>query len=144
MKRLIQGITAFSLLAGPALASSSDWSSLDTFAGTYPAAGLMKSAIIRQQLRNLLSPRQRAQLKAMAVSPPVSKIDSDLMAQFCMPHMCGSESAVLVIDPAAAKLWVGFYETDGKRVQMEWIGTDDPAALPPDIQASLAKIHNPF
>ena len=144
MKRLIQGITAFSLFAGPAFAASSDWSSLDKFAGAYPAAGLMKSAIIRQQLSNLLSPQQRARLLAMAVSPPVSKIGGYLMAQFCMPHDCGSESAVLVIDPVAAKLWVGFYETDGKRVQMEWIGTDDPAALPPDIQASLAKIHNPF
>ncbi|WP_234730865.1 hypothetical protein [Acidocella facilis] len=132
------------LLATPAFAAPADWSGLAQFAGTYPAAGLMKSGIMREELAVLLSPAQRAQLAAMAVSPPVSKIGGDLMAQFCVPHDCGSESAVLVIDPVAAKLWVGFYETDGKRVQMEWIGTDDPAALPPDIQASLAKIHSPF
>jgi hypothetical protein len=135
---------AIIMLAGQASADPAGWAALNKFAGTYPANGLMKSALVREEISGLLTQNQIGLLQGMSVSPPVSMVGRDLLAQFCMPHDCGSRSAVLVIDPVGQKIWVGFYDDSGKKFQMDWLGTEDPANIPPDIQRQLAKIHDPF
>jgi hypothetical protein len=144
MKQKIAIAAAICLLASQALADPSQWAGLATFAGTYPAAGLMKSPLVQNELKALLSPKDRTRLSEMSVSPPVSAIGSDLLAQFCLPHDCASQSAVLVVDPARQRLWIGFYDNARNRVQMDWSGNDDPADVPANIQKQLAKIHSPF
>jgi len=144
MRPTSAAVAAMLLLAGQASADPAGWAALKKFAGTYPAAGLMKSALVHDEVSALLSQKQMALLQGMDVSPPVSIVGDDLLAQFCMPHDCGSQSAVVVIDPAGQRMWVGFYENSGGKFQMDWFGSDDPANISADMQRQLAKIHDPF
>jgi len=135
---------AILLLSAQANADPADWSHLTKFAGTYPAAGLMKSPLIKHEITALLTPNQQALLSEMSVSPPISLIGPDLLAQFCLPHDCGAQSAALIIDPAAQTLWFGFYDNHGQTFHTNWSATADPATIPSAILDQLAKIHSPF
>ncbi len=144
MKRTSCVVAAIVLLTGQACAEPTDWTNLKKFVGTYPTIDLKKSPIVRHEINELLTPNQRARLAKMTVSPQVTIIAGDLLAQFCTPHDCGSQSAVLIIDPSLKKLWFGVYANNGKKVEMDWTGTNDPADIPVEMQRQFAKIHSPF
>ncbi len=136
-----------------AAAARSDpaWDSLHSLTGSYPFVSpqsgkpsLMQSEPIQHALALLLTPAQRVKLKTYAVSPPITAIGKDLIAQFCLPHDCGSESAFMVIDPDGQNIWIAFYTSDGKIFQTNWTGTADPANVPPAVLAAMSKVHSPF
>jgi len=141
-----------SFFAHPAAAQSdASWQALRSLVGSYPSVSpaggkspLMKTAPVRDALAALLTPAQRAELNTYAVSPPVAAIGKDLVAQFCLPHDCGSESAFMVIDPDTQTIWIAFYTSDGKIFHTNWTGTADPANVPPAILAAMSKVHTPF
>ncbi len=144
----------FSLIysAHPATAQTvGNWQALRSLVGSYPSLSpqpgkppLMDTEPVRHALAALLTPAQRAKLKTYAVSPPVTAIGKDLIAQFCLPHDCGSKSAFMVIDPDAQNIWIAFYSSDGKIFQTNWTGTADPANVPAAVLAAMGRVHRPF
>ncbi len=132
------------LLAPPAPAQTpADWESLRHFIGAYPPS-LLNTSLVRQELAALLTPPQAQLLKTYTVSPPVTEIANDLIAQFCQPHNCPSNSATLVIDPATKTIWLAFYTTNGQTFRTTWTATKDPATVPAPVLAAMQKVHSPF
>lgn len=134
----------FLLLAPPAPAQTpSQWHALSNFIGAYPPA-LLKTNLLRRELAEILTPEQTQLLKTNTVSPPITEIAKDLIAEFCRPHDCASESAFMVIDPDTQNIWLAFYKTNGKIFRTTWTATTDPATIPPSVLAAMSKVHSPF
>jgi hypothetical protein len=107
----------FLLLAPPAPAQTpSQWHALRNFIGAYPPA-LLKTNLLRRELAEILNPEQTQLLKTYTISPPITEIAKDLIAQFCQPHNCASASAFMVIDSAT---------------------------IPPSVLTAMSKVHSPF
>ncbi len=135
---------AFLLLAPPATAQTpSQWQALSTFIGAYPPA-LLNTNLLRRELPEILTPAQTRLLKTYTISPPITEIADDLIAQFCQPHNCASASAFLIIDPATKNIWIAFYTTNGQTFRTTWTGTKDPATIPAAVLAAMSKVHSPF
>ncbi len=145
-------LLGLSTIVHPAAAQSDEsWQALRSLVGSYPSVSpqtgklaLMQTEPVRETLATLLTQGQRAKLNTYAISPPITAIGKDLIAQFCLPHDCGSESAFVVIDPDTQTIWVAFYTSDGKIFHTDWTGTDDPANVPPAVLAAMSKVHSPF
>jgi hypothetical protein len=142
--RLAWLAATFLLLAPPAPAQPrSQWQALSNFIGAYPPA-LLKTSLLRRELAELLTPSQAQLLNTYAISPPITEIANDLIAQFCQPHNCASNSAFLVIDPATKTIWLAFYTTNGQTFRTTWTATKDPATIPAAVLAAMSKVHSPF
>jgi hypothetical protein len=133
----------FLLLAPPASAQPAEWEALRAFIGAYPPA-LLNTNLLRRELPEILTPSQAQLLQTYTVSPPITEIAQDLIAQFCEPHNCPSASAFLIIDPATQNIWIAFYTTNDKIFRTTWTATTDPANVPAAVLAAMSKVHSPF
>lgn len=142
---LVLGLAALLIAAAPG-----PWGDLSDWAGRYPTdrvakppRQLLQVPPIRTELHKLLPAAEIARLRSYAVEDPIEVRDGFLIAMQCMPHDCGDNNAMIVIDTRQRRMWVGFFSRATTVVSTQWFGSTDYTALPAFILKGFAAQHEP-
>lgn len=140
--------TAFvALVSTTALAD--DTSPLAAWVGKHPSdkpvagqGALLAQPRLRDGLRKLLPPAERALLLKLDIESQVRQVGDFLVIDKCLPHDCPAQQAMIVVDLKSDRLWAAFFTHAEGRVSTRWYGnTDDYNAVPQDIQTDFLKRH---
>jgi hypothetical protein len=147
MRRAI-GATALVVLL--AAAAPADWGNLSPWVGRYPTdsdarppARLFNIPAIRAKIEQLLSSADRNHLRALSVETPIEQFGPFLIIKQCMPHDCGNQNAMVVLDSDARRMWVGLFARTPAVTSTRWFGTSDFHDLPAEVLRSFDVQHQP-
>jgi hypothetical protein len=145
-----RAIGAAALVVSLTAAAPADWGNLSHWAGRYPTdsdvrppARLFDIPAIRAEMEQLLSSADRNRLRALSVETPIEQIGPFVIIKQCMPHDCGNQNAIVVLDGAARRMWVGLFARTPAVTSTRWFGTDDFHALPSEVLRSFDQQHEP-
>ncbi len=143
-------LLAFWLLAAAPTPAPAPWGPLNDWVGKYPtddtarpSRKLLQIPAIRNELRSLLAPADLTRLAGLAVEQPLEMIDGLLIAAQCMPHDCGNQNALIVMDPKQRRMWVGFFSRSSSVVSTRWFGSTNHLDLPAAILGKFNSQHQP-
>jgi hypothetical protein len=131
-------------------ATPAPWGDLSNWVGKYPTdqdakpvRHLLQMPAVRAELSRILGPADLKLIASYAVESPIEMIDGLLIDAQCMPHNCGDQSVMLVIDPKQPRIWVGFFSRAPSLVSTRWYGPTDHHELPPAVLRQFESRHGP-
>jgi hypothetical protein len=133
-----------------AAAAPSDADDLSHWVGRYPTdrqihppARLFNTQVVRAGLQRLLTQVDRSHLRALSVETPIEQSGPFLVVRKCMPHDCGNQNAMVVLDGDARRMWVGLFARTPAVTSTRWFGTSDFHDLPAEVLKSFDDQHQP-
>ena len=127
-------------------AAPSGWGDLSGWVGRYPTDNgrhLLGTPPIRAGLQQVLSPADQAKLRSFTNEAPVEQSGAYLLIKQCMPHDCGNQNAMIVLDTTTQHMWVGMFSRGSRTTAVRWFGMTDPSDLGPEIMQTFDAQHRP-
>jgi len=94
-------------------------------------------------LQQVLTAPDRAKLQALTNETPVEQSGTFIIVKQCMPHDCGNQNAMVVLDTISRRMWVGFFARTAHVNSTRWFGTSDVHDLTPDVLRIFDAQHTP-
>jgi hypothetical protein len=82
-------------------------------------------------------------VESYAVETPIEMIDELLIIAQCLPHDCGDQNVMIVIDPKQPRIWAGFFSRAQSLVSTRWYGPTDYRELPDAVLKLFDSRHTP-